>query len=217
MKHIATVPAALIKGALHMQAKGDVRYHLNGIMIDVENIVSTDGHAMFCAPHKSDVRPEEPIIISIKGKIPPRAHSLELLYDEENEVGIIRCVEPTPLTMKVRNLTTGKGEPNPPKPLAVMDKQGHQQMVFFHKIDGRFPDYKKVIPSGDLIPTDAYGVNCEIMARVAKALKDMGQKSGMVKASMRGANSSIVLEPLSGIIAYVHEGVKFIVMPCRID
>ena len=78
MKHIATVPAALVKAAMLFQAKNDVRYYLNGIMITKSHIVATDGHVMFVSPYESDLRPDEQMIIAIKGKIPAKAHNLEL-------------------------------------------------------------------------------------------------------------------------------------------
>ncbi|MGL4756327.1 MAG: hypothetical protein ACRCXB_28570 [Aeromonadaceae bacterium] len=212
MKHIATVPADLIRAAMVMQAKNDVRFYLCGVMIDAESIAATDGHMMICSPYESTTRPEQPIIVSISGKIPSKARDLELLYDDEKEIGIIRCTEPTPLRMKVKNNETGEFEEVPPKSASILDKHGHPQMIFWHKIDGRFPDYKRVIPQGDLVPTSVYGINCDNLARVSVALKALGSKSGAVKASMRGTDSAIILEP--NMITY--PGVRFIIMPCRI-
>lgn len=124
MKHIATVPAALVKAAMLFQAKQDVRYYLNGIYITQDHIVATNGHAMFVSPYESDLKLEEPIIVAVKGKIPVKAYNLELLYDEETKIGVMRGVEPTPLKMKLLNKGTGELEELPPKAMAVMDSIG---------------------------------------------------------------------------------------------
>jgi DNA polymerase III sliding clamp (beta) subunit (PCNA family) len=213
MKHIATVPAALIRAAMAMQATNDVRFYLNGVYIDSESIVGTDGHVLFVTQYESDKRPESPMVISIKGNIPYRAYNLQLFYDEDAKIGVAKCFEPTPKSVKRRD-ESGEWVEVEPTPLPIMDSKGHQQMLFFHIIDkeGRFPRFKSVIPTGDLIPTDVCVINCDLMARVAKSVKALGQKSGMVKASMRGASSAIVMEP--ALCQY--EYAKFIVMPCRI-
>lgn len=94
MKHIATVPAALVKAAMLFQANQDVRRYLNGIYITHDHIVATDGHTLFVSPYESDLRPEQAVIVAIKGKISPKAHNLELLYDEESKIGVVRCGRP---------------------------------------------------------------------------------------------------------------------------
>lgn len=212
MKHIATVPADLIRAAMVMQATNDVRHYLCGVMIDAESIVASNGHIMFCAPYESSARPEQPIIVSINGKIPAKARELEFMCDEEKEIGIIRCTEPTPLSMKVKNNETGEFEEVQPKAASVLDKYGRPQMIFWHKIDGKFPDFKRVIPQGSLVPTSSFGINCESMGRISQSLKALGNKYGVVKANMRGAGSAIILEPYMP----THHGVQYIVMPCRV-
>lgn len=73
MKHIATVPAAIVKAAMLFQAKQDVRYYLNGFYITNDHIVATDGYTMFVCPYESDLCPEKPMIIAINGKISVKA------------------------------------------------------------------------------------------------------------------------------------------------
>ncbi|MGU5686838.1 hypothetical protein [Aeromonas caviae] len=213
MKHIATVPAALVKAAMLFQAKNDVRYYLNGIMITKSHIVATDGHVMFVSPYESDLRPDEQMIIAIKGKIPAKAHNLELFYDDESNIGVARCVEVTPFNMKVRNRITGEFEDVPPTAAAVLDGHGHQQCAFFHKIDGKFPDWERVVPTGEAIPTDRIGINFDFCARVAKACKELGSQYPQCAVNLRGAKTAIEVDLQSRNYA----GAKAIIMPCHVD
>jgi len=213
MKHIATVPAAPVKAAMLFQAKQDVRYYLNGIMITKSHIVATDGLVMFVSPYESDLRPDEQMIIAIKGKIPAKTHNLELFYDDESNIGVARCVEVTPFNMKVRNRITGEFEDVPPTAAAVLDVQGHQQCAFFHKIDGKFPDWERVVPTGEAIPTDRIGINFDFCARVAKACKELGSHYAQCAVNLRGATTAIEVDLQSCHYA----GAKAIIMPCHVD
>ncbi|MGX5834752.1 hypothetical protein ACWIJ6_11535 [Aeromonas piscicola] len=213
MKHIATVPAALVKAAMLFQAKSDVRNYLNGIMITKSHIVATDGHVMFVSPYESDLRPDEQMIIAIKGKIPAKAHSLELLYDDESNIGVVRCVELTPFNMKVKNRITGEFEDVKPTAAAVLDIQGHQQCAFFHKIDGKYPDWERAVPTGEAIPTERFGINFDFCARVAKACKELGSQYPQCAVNLRGAKTAIEVDLQSRHYA----GAKAIIMPCSVD
>lgn len=213
MKHIATVPAALVKAAMLFQAKNDVRYYLNGIIITKSHIVATDGHVMFFSPYESDLRPDEQMIIAIKGKISAKAHNLELFYDDERNIGVARCVEVTPFYMKVRNRITGEFDDVPPTAAAVLDGQGHQQCAFFHKIDGKFPDWERVVPTGEAIPTDRIGINFDFCARVAKACKELGSPYPQCAVNLRGATAAIEVDLQSRHYA----GAKVIIMPCAVS
>lgn len=210
MKHIATVPAALVRASMLFQAKNDVRYYLNGVMITKTHIVAADGHVMFVSPYESDLRPDDQMIIAIKGRISAKANNLELFYDDENNIGVARCVELTPFNMKVKNHATGEFEDVPPKAMAVLDSQGHQQCAFFYKVDGKFPDWERAMPKGDLLPTERIGLNFEFCDRVAKACKELGSRYQQCAVNLRGATTAIEVELMSPF----YEGAKAIIMPC---
>lgn len=214
MKHIATVPAALVKAAMLFQAKEDVRYYLNGIYITHDHIVATDGHTLFVSPYESDLRPEQPMIVAIKGKISPKAYNLELLYDEESNIGVVRCVGPTPTSIKVVDPAKPESEWKlvEPKPMAVLDKTGHPEKVFFEKIDGRFPDWLRAVPTGDLIPTDRIGIDFGYAERVAKACKELGSKFAQCAIKLRGPETSVEID----LKCRDYPGAKAIIMPCRL-
>lgn len=209
MKHIATVPAALVKAAMLFQANQDVRRYLNGIYITRDHIVATDGHTLFVSPYESELRPEQPMIVAIKGKISPKAHNLELLYDEESKIGVVRCVGPTPISTLVRSGTSWV--PEDPKPMAILDKTVHPEKVFFDKIDGRFPDWLRVVPHGDLVPTDRIGIDFGYAERVAKACKELGSKFAQCSVKLRGPETSVEID----LKCRDYPGAIAIIMPCR--
>lgn len=58
----------VLKSAMLYKAKNDVRYYLEGLYIDYNTIVATNGHICFRAPIESD----EQRIIKFQGKLPTK-------------------------------------------------------------------------------------------------------------------------------------------------
>lgn len=58
----------VLKAAMLYKAKNDVRYYLEGLYIDYNTIVATNGHVCFKAPIESD----EQRIIKFQGKLPTK-------------------------------------------------------------------------------------------------------------------------------------------------
>ena len=133
-----TLPAALIRGAMACQANKDVRYYLNGILL-AENgdVVGTDGHAAFCG-NCQDSGIESDVIISIDGKIPPKAETVQFVFNEDGLAGIA---------------TTDNGK-----------------VFSFKVIDGKYPDYNRVIPG---LPrenhSNGFSVDSSLLSKVEKA------------------------------------------------
>jgi len=115
----------LLERTAFAMAQQDVRYYLNGLLLEVDekrlNAVATDGHRLA----KSELALPQPANTRRQVIVPRKAimELLRFLGDGEEEVK----VEINPNHIRV---TTGA-------------------MVFTSKlIDGRFPDYDKVIPAG---------------------------------------------------------------------
>ncbi len=122
-----TLPQGVFKGLLartqFCMAQQDVRYYLNGLLLELENkqvrAVATDGHrmAMSDIKLKQTVEETKQVIIPRKGV----QEISRLLEDNDNNIEV--RLSPNHL-----QLVTG-------------------DLVFTTKlIDGRFPDYNKVIP-----------------------------------------------------------------------
>lgn len=60
------INAEVLKAVMLYKAKNDVRYYLEGLCIDHDTIVATNGHICFKAPIESD----EQRIIKFQGKLP---------------------------------------------------------------------------------------------------------------------------------------------------
>ena len=132
------LPYAFLRASLRLAATKDIRYYLNGVLIDIHadhaRIVSTDGHRLGCfyvKPEENEELPRKPcqIIIprdALKGLKPGRKEVYaQLAYDPE-------------------------------KPLAecrIADR-------LFLPIDGKFPDYLRILPnsapSGEPAEFNAY-------------------------------------------------------------
>ena len=114
---------SLIEKTAFAMAQQDVRYYLNGLLIelDAEQIrtVATDGHrlALSQIDHKSDIEGSRQIILPRKGV----QELLRLLGQEENQITV--AIGKNHLRVKLANLQ------------------------FTSKlIDGRFPEYQRVLP-----------------------------------------------------------------------
>lgn len=113
----------LIDNTAFAMAQQDVRYYLNGLLLEVGNdrlrAVATDGHRLACCEKEADCE-----LTEIKQVILPRkgVHELVRLLDESEES--------VHLTLGTNHLRANIGE-----------------YQFTSKlIDGRFPDYNRVIP-----------------------------------------------------------------------
>jgi len=121
------VPQKVLKQLIDMtafaMAQQDVRYYLNGLLLEVDSgmirTVATDGHRLAICEHQADVSPGEKIQVIL-----PRKGVMELarLLSDSDE------------------------------PVKVMIGNNHLSVVledysFTSKlIDGKFPDYQRVIP-----------------------------------------------------------------------
>ncbi len=114
---------SLIEKSAFAMAQQDVRYYLNGLLIELDSsqirTVATDGHrlALSQLEHKSDIDGSRQIILPRKGV----QELLRLLSSEDNEITI--SIGKNHLRVNLTNLQ------------------------FTSKlIDGRFPEYQRVLP-----------------------------------------------------------------------
>lgn len=112
-----TIPVTTIKALLNVAAKGDIRYYLNAICIDVREsdvtLVSTDGTILLAVP----VIPTEPMPVG--QWILDRAHA-ELIKGKE-------------ITITIED---GK--------IKISGKDG---VLPFAPVSGKFPDWRSVTPA----------------------------------------------------------------------
>ena len=193
-------------GSLRMaqaaSAKKDVRYFLNGIYLDFRNgtVVGTDSHRLLEAPlvdedtvclypqsrndDSSDVPPS--IIVSFEKKFPKGSDFAVLTLQTESVAG--------------EQITDGK---------ATLEfyRNRTRTTIVGEVIDGRYPDYKRVMPEHDRNGslTD-YTVNPLLISEVVQAL---GAGYAAVQMSFGGVNEPVLCK-LAGA-----PRARLVVMPTR--
>lgn len=136
------IPMNLLRAAMIFGAQGDVRYYLNGVLIeptpegDAVFVVATDGHRMFIVRHALDVtlpaHQRRPVILEredLKAVSKLKSDSLCFVGIEgpKSDAPTVRAQVATLIGLK-------KGR-------EVVDEKVH----LIRSIDGRFPDWKTVL------------------------------------------------------------------------
>ena len=162
----------LLKGALECAGKKDVRYYLNGVFIDVLNeeelvYCGTDGHILFAAKAPLDSTSGDPVGTSLT---------------------IPRTVIEAAL----------KGVKSQTVELAAVHEGSYRlNQTIFLPVDGKFPDYQRVIPqevSGEKATFDP-----DLLVRGSKAISlSVGgrgelQHNGEKAAVMTSASESVIV------------------------
>ena len=141
-----SIPAEVIKALLITAPKSDVRFYLNGALLEVRQdhvtLVSTDGHMLLAVPLPADAIEGERIVGDY---ILPRT-----LLESVKPAKIGRTV--LPLQLDVSASVGAQGQT-----IYTLTLKGATQGID-KAIDGRFPDWRRVIPakaSGEPVQFDA--------------------------------------------------------------
>ena len=161
MKREFSIPLALLKSAVICAAKNDVRFYLCGVAIDKGHVASTDGHRLFYAPLENlDVKMPQAII--------PR-DAIEFLSKKATGIKDLKKM----VDIHIEGL---EGE---------MVISGTDLRERFRAIDGKFPEWKRVIPRADgseyegEYPT----FNWQYLVDFQKIAKGLGDKTAIVKVT----------------------------------
>ncbi len=176
--------ARQVRCAMNLQAKNDVRYYLNGLLIGDGKIVATDGHRM--AVVDSEEADFEPIIIQIRGSLLKSALECEFVFLEEDN-GIVR--------------TKGR------------DGQEQDKVLKFCIVEGKFPNWERVVPTEGKVEASEVGFNIGYLADIHKAAQDLGNNASIGKLTFFGKP-----ERITGVIEVNTpcNYAKFITMSARI-
>lgn len=190
-----SLPAPAIKAAMLFQAQGDIRYYLNGILLDPAGfIVATNGHYLIKIACKEVKRLKQKYVINIYGaKIPAKADRVHFHPDKNGELG----------TITMSNSID-----------QIMD-----QSRFFRVVENggkQYPDYDRVIPCRKTNPPKAVekiSFNMDYAATIAEAMKALspGMKQPCAILYFMGEDKSIRVSPQS-----ISFDVDIILMPARI-
>lgn len=119
------IPLAVLKAAIVCAAKSDIRFYLNGVAIDKGHIVSTDGHRLFYMELDELDSDMQQVVI-------PR-EAIEYLAKKATGIKDLK-------KMCIVNLQGSNGK---------LTVQGTDIVENFQAIDGKFPEWQRIIPKAD--------------------------------------------------------------------
>jgi DNA polymerase-3 subunit beta len=180
-----------LKAAALFTAKQDIRYYLNGVLIESSpaetRAVATDGHALLARreARKDDntgaasiIMPAETIAMILKWKAPHKS-ALD-----------------APIVITV-----------PDDPKAEHRAEWCGQVAVFRPVDGKFPDYARIIPQA--LSGEAASFNADLLIKCQKAAIELGtNKNGYFPFKQNGNAAAVAT---FGADAFA------VVMPLRAD
>lgn len=170
--------------ALRANTEKGIRFYLHGVYIDPENksAVATDGHALLRVDITIDGDICNPFIVDLTGHAKaPKGGTVEIDTSDLNGMGSI--------VYKTKNGT-------------------QKAAMALLKIDGTFPDYKRVIPDREQCNEtfDQVTFNPELVSRTTREMGVIGVHFTSEETSGKGALRVVMRD---------HEQHDFIVMPMR--
>lgn len=205
------VSASLFYLAYAAVSKEETRYYLNGVHIEAHPqkgvlLVSTDGHRMVCI-HDVDGQCDKPVIAQLptyvrqlcrpkKASLKVDRQVLEIDADLDRATLVVEALNKDGVVTKTSPLITA------------------------HKclIDGSFPDWRRVIPSGEMEPMALAAFNPRLLADLGAfgvkfGVSDYTGNGAMYFLRSKGAtDGSPTVVRFSGV-----ENVFAVLMPMRAD
>lgn len=185
-----TIAKNQLKAALSHASDKDVRFYLNGVLLECcadgnIHLVATDGCRMFC------------------GLI----HAANVQWTGEPQKGPFSMIIPrdaikTALKAKTPALTLS----------ALPDGRYTLGDVLFSPIDGRFPDWRRVIPKADREQKPG-NFNWDFVAQAAQAIRDWYDRPKMLAPVFRQCGGESVAD--AGLMLGVDCTAFVVVMPAR--
>ena len=186
-----TIPVRFLAAALHFVAVRDVRYYLQGVLIDpIGAVVATDGHvAVVCKLAPGTLPADFPAIVL------PSAQVKEIVTAAKSFKTI--TLEVTPATDKT---TAHK-----------VEVIGGFRVAPFLTIDCKFPDWTRIYPT--LCNGEPASLDAVLFARFAKARAAMGIKSsesGIFTTYANGQNChvGVLADDVHALIAPLRENIS---------
>jgi hypothetical protein len=156
-----TITSRYVPILAEFMAKNDIRYYLNGIYVEPHPeqgviLIATDGHAMVFI-HDKDGKANGSYICALPKQI-VSACSAKKLKDISKNPQVLRFVGNAGYVLSHKDTDpTDIGK-------------WHLHTAYCEIIEGKFPDWKKVIPR-DLKPADRIEVNAVLLNKITKTAK----------------------------------------------
>jgi len=192
-----TVSLAALRAARTHAAEKDVRYYLQGVYLDTAagKVVATDGHRLFAANARG-VKSNYPAVIVPNETIDAALKQFTGEYARGKSLGAVDVT----ITIDETRVTIGTPTGS----------------VTGKAIDGRFPEWRRVVPTPDAVGEHVPAVlNTQYLADACEALsiaRNLSKKAAgqhAIRIHMRGEFPTIVTDNTIGVLA--------LVMPMRND
>lgn len=167
-----------LKAALNIAPKSDTRYYLNGVLIDLVNrrellVVATDGH----------------MLLALKR---------EIAESDSVQPGTQLIIPRETLELALKAVSKSKDV------YLVLESLGDKYTLgsqVFQPVDGRFPEYVRVIPQA--VSGQAAIYNPELLTRLEKSFAALGTGAKEYALYQNGGDAAVVLTPDENVIAVV--------------
>lgn len=166
--------AVALKFVSHASGVKDVRYYLNGVLFELRpsrlTLVATDGHRLAIATIDGQFGDVYADVVLSNDSVKSILSQLKLSPCEKIEVG---CDENN--TIKVETSTGG---------------------ATYKGVECKYPDWRRVMPQGEPVPTATISLPAPYLAEVGKAAAPLGlTKYPALKIELRGATCCAWIEP----------------------
>lgn len=184
VKFSIEVTRAQLRAVLIFAAEKDIRYYLNGVCLHVgecgdARLVATDGHRLAIVKlcNKSSATPGEYLI--------PRA--------------VLKTVKKAGRLDKLPLLLTIAGDG-----FQLVDQYDDSILGGAKLIDGRFPDYQRIIPIPENMDGTPGTFNASYLADIQRALIELGDNNGFFSMLQNGEKSgALVVREDKGFLCVV--------------
>lgn len=194
-----SIPTSTLKASIHCAATKDIRYYLNGVYLDTTaglnllRVVSTDGTVLSVFSHLiNEIESHDATISAI---VPlDIVKQAVTLHKKSNSIEFVTT-----------RITDSEG-------VRVEYKLGG---IEFKPVEGKFPDYIRVIPGRDSLGNNSNGIqyNPELLLRAKKALAEF------YGANVKKIGTYQLDHNHNGGAGVMHDGdasALVCVMPCKV-
>lgn len=185
------IPRGYVAAVARFMAKSDIRYYLNGALLEVHanvaHLVAADGHTLACA---------------------------RIMRNGENMDGQGSAIIPRELLEKIKTKARGNFAITFHVDCETVTLEDGGEKITRPAIDGKFPDWGRVTPA-KLSGLPQF-FNPDYLVRCKKAAEDLGSKAGFFRLGYNGAE-----DPTRGggaaVVRFDNPEVFAVVMPMHMD
>ena len=179
--HQITVSPAHLKAALQAAAKQDIRYYLNGILVQATptetRVVATDGHMLIALRQAAQN--------SVTGQV-------DIIIPRE----VLDRLKPSKKELATAQYTLTVPDSGP------CALQAASSTEYFSPVDGKYPDYVRVIP--EKVSGQAGNYNPALLSRAQAAADIVAGKSAVTHLAQNGATDAALFTcAVPGFVAVV--------------